>query len=77
MAFFIKVKRNVPDGFEVQVILDNLMAHKTPTRAQVADETPPVPPQVHADLRVVDEPCGAPVLRPHYQGAPAFRRPQP
>jgi transposase len=30
VAFLNKVNRNVPDGLEVHVILDNLSAHKTP-----------------------------------------------
>ena len=31
VAFLNKVDRNVPNGLEVHVILDNLSAHKTPT----------------------------------------------
>lgn len=31
VAFLNKVNRNVPDGLDVHVVLDNLSAHKTPT----------------------------------------------
>lgn len=31
VAFLNKINRNVPDGLDVHVVLDNLSAHKTPT----------------------------------------------
>ncbi len=56
VRFLNKVNRNVPDGLDVHVILDNLSAHNTPDGAPLAAETPLVPPPLHADLRIVDEP---------------------
>ena len=76
IAFLNKVNREVPAELDVHVILDNLSAHKTPHGPQLAAAPPPVPLPLHADLRVVDEPRRAVVLRADHQETATLRPPQ-
>ena len=76
VAFLNKVNRNVPAELDVHVILDNLSAHKTPTVQKWLLRHQPVPLPLHPDLRVVDEPRRALVLRAHHQEAATLRPPQ-
>ena len=56
VAFLNKINREVPAELDVHVILDNLSAHKAPTVHKMAAAPPPLPPPLHADIRILDEP---------------------
>ena len=76
IAFLNKVNREVPAELDVHVIFDNLADPQDPSGPPLAAAPPPVPLPLHPDLRVVDEPRRAVVLRAHHQEAAALRAPQ-
>ncbi|WP_028802078.1 IS630 family transposase [Streptomyces sp. 142MFCol3.1] len=59
--FLDEIDRQTDPGLAVHVICDNLSAHKAPV-AQVAACASPVPPALHPDLLVLDQP-GRAVVR--------------
>ena len=69
-----KVNRQIPAEFHVHVILDNLRTHKGSPGPPLAIASPAVPLRLHSDVRVVDEPRGAVVLRADHQEADSAHR---
>ena len=73
VAFLNKVNREVPNELDVHVILDNLQTHKTPLVHRWLLRHRRFHFHFTPDLRVVDEPRRAVVLRAHHQEAQALR----
>lgn len=68
-TFLNHLDREVPNGLDVHLILDNYATHKTPAIHRVAAPPPPLPPPLHPDQRLMAEPGGAVVRRAHHQEA--------
>ena len=60
--FLARIDKAVPAGLEVHLVCDNLATHKTPSHPGLAGPPPPLPPALHADRLVLDQP-GRAVVR--------------
>jgi transposase len=76
VAFLNKVDRNVPKDLAVPCHLGQPLRAQDADRAPLAAASPPLPPALHAHVRVVDEPRRTVVLRAHHQEAATLRAPQ-
>ena len=76
IAFLNKVNRERPRRPRRPCDLGQPLHPQDPERPQLAAAPPPVPLPLHADVRVMDEPRRAVVLRAHHQETATLRAPQ-
>ena len=74
--FLAKIDTEVPDDLEVHLICDNYGTHKHPTVNNVARRAPPLPPALHPDLLLLDQPGRAVLRLRHRRPPPTLRPPQ-
>ena len=67
--FLNLIDKEVPQGLDVHIVLDNVSAHKTPGHPALAHPPPPLQVPLHPHLLELDEPRRALVLRAHHQMA--------
>ena len=73
LRFLRTIDREVPQGLEIHLILDNYSTHKHTKVKSVAREAPSFPPALHADLKLMAEPRRALLRQAHRQGDPPRR----
>ena len=73
---FLKViDRNVPDGLDIHVVMDNYATHKTVAVKGLAGAAAALARPLHADFRLVAQPGRTLVRRTHAKAAAARRAP--
>ena len=74
-SFLNLIDKQVPDGLDVHIVLDNVSTHKTPTIKRWLLRHPRFKPPLHPHLQLPDEPRRALVLRARHQVAPPLNPP--
>ena len=75
--FLVPIDKAVPAELDVHLVCDNYATHKTPRHPGLAGPPPPVPPALHADRLVVDQPGRAVVRLPDRPDDPPRRAQEP
>ena len=57
--FLAEIETAVPNELDIHIVLDNLATHKTPAIKRWLAKRPPVPLPLHANSRIMAEPCRA------------------
>ncbi len=73
--FLVAIDKAVPAELDVHLVCDNLATHKTASDPGLAGPPPPLPPALHPDRLVLDQP-GRTLVRVPHRPAPPPRGPQ-
>jgi transposase len=71
VQFLRRIDDAVPKDLDLHVILDNVSTHKTPSVHRWLARPPAVPPPLHPDLCLVDQPGREMVCRDHREANPS------
>ena len=73
--FLVTIDKAVPAGLDVHMVCDNYATHKTARDPGLAGPAPPLPPALHPDRLILDQP-GRTMVRPADRQDDPPRRPQ-